>query len=52
MHAVTAVPTRPPDNSPALPGDAQSAFAFVAITIPAVLAAAVSFINHTMGRRR
>ncbi|MCX4744642.1 hypothetical protein OG455_03740 [Kitasatospora sp. NBC_01287] len=52
MHAVTAVPTRPPDESLALPGDAQSAFVFVAITVPAVLAAAVGFINHTIGRRR
>ncbi|WP_281278526.1 hypothetical protein [Streptomyces tateyamensis] len=33
-------------------GDPQNVFAFVAITIPAVVAAAVSFINHTAGRRR
>ncbi|MDH6119163.1 hypothetical protein [Kitasatospora sp. GAS204B] len=46
------MPTRPPDDSLALPGDPQSAFALVAITVPAVLAAAATFINHTMGRRR
>ncbi|MFF7636869.1 hypothetical protein ACFZB9_27505 [Kitasatospora sp. NPDC008050] len=50
-HAVTAVPTRPPDNL-AVPQEPQSAFALVAITIPAVLAAAATFINHTAGRRR
>ncbi|MGC0316450.1 hypothetical protein [Kitasatospora acidiphila] len=43
---------RPPDPSTTPTADAQSAFAFVAITIPALLAAAVSFINHTTGRRR
>ncbi|MBB4927080.1 hypothetical protein [Kitasatospora kifunensis] len=52
MHASTAVPTRPPDNGLALPAAPQSAFTLVAITIPAVLAAAATFINHTTGRRR
>lgn len=50
-HAVTAVPTRPPDNL-SVAQEPQSAFALVAITIPAVIAAAATFINHTAGRRR
>ncbi|MFI9271520.1 hypothetical protein ACIGXM_12505 [Kitasatospora sp. NPDC052896] len=53
LHATTAVPTRPPDDSLTVPADAsQSVFTLVAITIPAVLAAAAHFINHSAGRRR
>ncbi|WP_327065432.1 hypothetical protein [Kitasatospora sp. NBC_01302] len=48
---MTAVPTRPPDNL-SVAQEPQSAFALVAITIPAVIAAAATFINHTAGRRR
>ncbi|WP_157536061.1 hypothetical protein [Kitasatospora mediocidica] len=48
------MPTRPPDESLTVPavGAADSAFMLVAITVPAVLAGAVTFINHTAGRRR
>ncbi|WP_157537743.1 hypothetical protein [Kitasatospora azatica] len=53
QHAVTVTPTHHPDDSFAMPvADPQNAFAFIAITVPAVLTAAVTFINQTAGRRR
>jgi hypothetical protein len=53
VHAATAVPhVLPPPAVTAAPAAPEAAFVYVAITIPALVAAGAGALNHVLGRGR
>jgi hypothetical protein len=54
IHATTAAPQRiiTDTAAPATSGSPEAAFILVAVTLPALVAAGASFINHAVGRHR
>ena len=55
IHATTAVPVTPLITAaamPASPASPQAAFVFVAVTLPALVAAGAGYVSHAFGRHR
>ncbi|WP_161790100.1 hypothetical protein [Streptacidiphilus carbonis] len=53
VHTTTAPPRIITDTAaPATNGSPEAAFILVAVTLPALIAAGASFINHAVGRHR
>lgn len=53
IHTTTAPPRIITDTAaPATSGSPEAAFILVAVTLPALIAAGASFINHAVGRHR
>lgn len=53
LRAGTAPPKAIVDTAAPVPvGSPEATFVFVAITLPALISAGASFVNHAMGRHR
>ena len=55
IHATTAVPVAPAITAaavPAPPAAPEAAFVFVAVTLPALVAAGAGYVSHAFGRHR
>ena len=55
IHATTAVPVVPVITAAAVaapPASPQAAFIFVAVTLPALVAAGAGYVSHAFGRHR
>ena len=55
LHATTVVPVAPAITAaaePATPAAPEAAFIFVAVTLPALVAAGAGYVSHAFGRHR